>query len=68
MDEVQVFHHRIIQNTYQLIDLAAGGSLGNKTLKAAKQMIEEIAINNYQWNSRWESVTKAARILEISEV
>lgn len=35
------------QNTRQLINLVADGILYSKTLEAAKQLIEEIAMNNY---------------------
>lgn len=42
--------------------------LGSKTLVAAKQLIDEIAGNNYQWNSRGKLVIKPARMIEVSEV
>lgn len=42
--------------------------LGSKTLVAAKQLIDEIARNNYQWNSRGKLVIKPARMIEVSEV
>ena len=34
-----------------MIDAAAGGSLNNKTPEAAHELIEEMAMNNYQWQS-----------------
>lgn len=45
--EVQIFHQRLNHDTHQLVDLTTRGSFGSKTLEVAKQLTEDIAINNY---------------------
>lgn len=65
--EVETFHQCINQNTRQLIDSGVGGLLASKTTETTKKLIEEIAMNNYQWSSGGKSVTKATKVLDVSE-
>lgn len=51
-----------------MIDSAVGGSLDSKTMEVAKKLIKNIAIRNYQWNSRGKQTSKIAGVLEVSKV
>src|SRR5262249_52228100 len=55
--QVQTFYNGLIHGHKAMIDAAAGGILNNKTLKAAYELIDEMATNNYQWHVE-RTVTK----------
>jgi len=50
----------------QLLDAVAGGTLGSKTPSEARHLIEEMAMNSYQWNTRDRN--KVAGIHEVDAV
>ncbi|KAA3460523.1 retrotransposon gag protein [Gossypium australe] len=52
----------------QLIDSAAGGTLNNKTPEAAYEFVEEMSLNNYQWQVTRTRPAKAARVYNINTV
>lgn len=68
MDGATDLFQGLNQNTQQLIHSVAGWLLGSKTLEVVKKLIGEIAINNCWRNSSGKLITKAAKILEVSEV
>ena len=41
----------VTQLVHSMIDAAAGGMLMSKTEKKAYNLIEEMALNNYQWSN-----------------
>ena len=45
---VQTFYNGLNPSTRQLLDAAAGGTLGSKTPDEARQLIDEIELNSYQ--------------------
>ena len=45
--KIQIYYQGLNQSTHQLIDSIVRGSLRSKNPGAVKQLIEEIAINNY---------------------
>ncbi|KAK5772885.1 hypothetical protein PVK06_049187 [Gossypium arboreum] len=47
--QVQTFYNGVNPLTRQMIDAAAGGTINNKTPKDAYEFIEEMSLNNYQW-------------------
>jgi len=49
---VQTFYNGVTQSLRSTIDVAAGGTLMNKTKDAAYNLIEEMALNNFQWSSK----------------
>jgi len=48
---VQTFYNRVTQPVRSMIDAAAGGTLMSKTEEEAYNLIEEMALNNYQWSN-----------------
>ncbi|KAG8481482.1 hypothetical protein CXB51_026348 [Gossypium anomalum] len=47
--QVQMFYNGVNPSTRQIIDAAAGGTINNKTPEEAYEFIEEMSLNNYQW-------------------
>ena len=48
-----------------MVDAAASGALMSKTHKAAYELLEELASNNYQWPIERAMPRKTARVLEL---
>src|SRR3954466_8608868 len=48
--QVQTFYNGSLPNTQETIDAASGGSLNNKTLEEAEELIEPLASNYYAKN------------------
>ena len=48
---VQTFYNGVTQPVRSMIDAAAGGTLMSKTEEEAYNLIEEMALNNFQWSS-----------------
>ena len=51
-----------------MIDAAAGGTLNNKVPEAAQELIEEMAMNNYQWHSERGRHPKQAGLYNVDAV
>ena len=66
--QVQTFYNGLNLATRQMIDAAAGGTLNNKTPEAAQELIEDMAMNNYQWHSNRAKPSKPAGIYEVDAV
>src|SRR5262249_36764293 len=47
--QVQTFYNGLINENKAMIDTAAGGSLNSKTPEAVYELIDEMAMNSYQW-------------------
>ena len=48
---IQAFYNGVTQSVRSTIDAAAGGTLMNKTEDEAYNLIEEMALNNFQWSN-----------------
>ena len=48
---VQTFYNRVIQSVRSLINAAVGGILMSKTEEETYNLIEKMALHNYQWSS-----------------
>jgi len=48
---VQTFYNGVTQLVHSMIDAATGVTLMSKTEEEAYNLIEEMALNNYQWSS-----------------
>ncbi|KAA3483462.1 Transposon Ty3-I Gag-Pol polyprotein [Gossypium australe] len=66
--QVQTFYNGLNPSTRQLIDAATGGILNNKTPEAAYEFIEEMSLNNYQWQVMRMKPTKAAGVFNLDAV
>ncbi|KAG8491750.1 hypothetical protein CXB51_015084 [Gossypium anomalum] len=51
-----------------MVDAAAGGTINNKTPEEAYEFIEEMSLNNYQWQVMRTKPTKAANVFNIDSV
>jgi len=51
-----------------IIDAAAGGALMGKESDEAYELLEEMALNDYQWQSDRTMPRKAARVHEIDAI
>ncbi|KAK8935660.1 hypothetical protein KSP39_PZI013348 [Platanthera zijinensis] len=66
--QIQTFYNGLNPATRQMIDAASGGTLNNKTPEAAQQLIEEMAMNSYQWTTVRPKPTKPAGMYEVDAV
>ncbi|XP_027348306.1 uncharacterized protein LOC113859825 [Abrus precatorius] len=66
--QVQIFYNGLNPATRQMIDAAIGGTLNSKTPRAAQELFEEMAMNNYQWSSTGSKPTKSAGIYSLDTV
>ncbi|KAG8488363.1 hypothetical protein CXB51_016383 [Gossypium anomalum] len=66
--QVQTFYNGVNPSTRQHMDAAAGGTLNNKTLEEAYEFIEEMSLNNYQWQVMRTKPTKAAGVFNLDAV
>ncbi|KAG8492789.1 hypothetical protein CXB51_010262 [Gossypium anomalum] len=66
--QVQTFYNGVNPSTRQMIDAAAGGTINNKTPKAAYEFIEEMSVNNYQWQVMRTKPTKEAGVYNVDSV
>ena len=48
---VRIFYNGVTQPVRSMIDAAAGGILTSKMEEGAFNLIEEMALNNYQWSN-----------------
>ena len=49
--EIQFFYNRLQLTTKMMVDAAAGGVLMRKNRDEAYELLEEIASNDYQWQT-----------------
>ncbi|KAG8502971.1 hypothetical protein CXB51_000796 [Gossypium anomalum] len=66
--QVQTFYNGVNPLTRQIIDTAAGGTLNNKTPEEAYEFIEEMPLNNYQWQVMRTKPTKEADVYNVDSV
>ncbi|KAG8496918.1 hypothetical protein CXB51_008149 [Gossypium anomalum] len=66
--QVQTFYNGVNPSTRQMIDAAVGGTINNKTPKEAYEFIEEMSLNNYQWQVMRTKPTKTAGVYNIDSV
>ncbi|KAG8483835.1 hypothetical protein CXB51_023321 [Gossypium anomalum] len=66
--QVQTFYNGVNPSTRQIIDAAAGGTINNKTPEEAYEFIEEMSLNNYQWQVMRTKPTKTAGVYNIDSV
>src|SRR4051812_45833663 len=63
--QVQTFYNGSLPNTQEMIDAASGGSLNNKTLEEAEELIETLASNHYAKNR--DRSRKQAGVYEVDQ-
>ncbi|KAG8474591.1 hypothetical protein CXB51_031240 [Gossypium anomalum] len=66
--QVQTFYNGLNPSTRQLIDAAIGGTLNNKTHEKAYDFIEEMSLNNYQWQVMRTKPSKVASVFNLDTV
>ncbi|KAG8493072.1 hypothetical protein CXB51_010380 [Gossypium anomalum] len=66
--QVQTFHNSLNPSTRQMVDVAAGGTINNKTPEVAYKFIEEMSLNNYQWQVMRTKPTKIVGIYNVDVV
>ena len=62
--QVQTFYNGLNPQTRTVIDAAAGGALMGKSASEAFNLLEVMALNNYQWPNE-RATKKAARLYKI---
>ncbi|KAG8501006.1 hypothetical protein CXB51_003044 [Gossypium anomalum] len=62
--QVQTFHNGLNPSTRLMIDVAAGGTINNKTPEEAYEFIEEMSLNNYQWQVMRTKPTKVHPVMQ----
>ncbi|KAG8486098.1 hypothetical protein CXB51_019412 [Gossypium anomalum] len=66
--QVQTFYNGVNPSTRQMIDAAVGGTINNKTPEEASEYIEEMSLNNYQWQVIRTKPTKIAGVYNVNSV
>ncbi|KAK5812877.1 hypothetical protein PVK06_028321 [Gossypium arboreum] len=66
--QIQIFHNGLNPSTRQMVDAAAGGTINNKTSKDAYEFIEEMSLNNYQWQVMRTKPTKIVDVYNVELV
>ncbi|KAG8499370.1 hypothetical protein CXB51_005835 [Gossypium anomalum] len=66
--QVQTFHNGLNPSTRQMIDAVAGGTLNNKTPEEAYEFIEEMSLNNYQWQVMRTKPSKSVGVFNLDAV
>ncbi|KAK5776564.1 hypothetical protein PVK06_044524 [Gossypium arboreum] len=66
--QVQTFYSGVNPSTRQMIDPTAGGTINNKTPEDAYEFIEEMSLNNYQWQVMRTKPTKTVGVYNIDSV
>ncbi|KAG8483102.1 hypothetical protein CXB51_022038 [Gossypium anomalum] len=61
-------YNSVNPSTRQMIDAAADGTIDNKTPKVAYKFIEEMSLNNYQWQVMRTKPTKTAGVYNVDAV
>ena len=60
-----MFYNGLNGQTRTIVDAAFGGTLMSKTAKDATSLLEEMALNNYQWPTKRTMTKKVAGIHEL---
>ena len=63
-----MFHNGLNPSTRQMIDATGGGTINNKIAEDAYEFIEEMSLNNYQWQVMRIKPTKAASVFNLDAV
>ncbi|KAG8485620.1 hypothetical protein CXB51_018935 [Gossypium anomalum] len=66
--QVQTFYNGVNPLTRQMIDAVAGGTINNKTPEKDFEFIEEMPLNNYQWQVMRTKPTKTACVYNVDSV
>src|SRR5262249_49639079 len=66
--QVQTFYNGLIHGHKAMIDAVVGGTLNNKTPKAAYELIDEMATNSYQWQIDRAATKKPAGVHNVDVV
>ncbi|KAG8475171.1 hypothetical protein CXB51_031769 [Gossypium anomalum] len=66
--QVQTFYNGLNPSTRQMIDAATGGTINNKTPEEASEFIEEMSLNNYQWQVMRTKPTKTTGVYNVDSV
>ncbi|KAK0595310.1 hypothetical protein LWI29_005505 [Acer saccharum] len=62
---LQAFYQGLTVSTRNLVDAAAGGSSMSKSMDAASDLLEDMALNNSQWGSQRQVPKKTSGVLEV---
>ena len=63
---IQTFYNGVIQPLRSTIDAVAAGTLMNKTEDEAYNLIEEMALNNFQWSTERDQPKRVGDKLEVN--
>ncbi|KAK5802490.1 hypothetical protein PVK06_030084 [Gossypium arboreum] len=66
--QVQTFRNGLNPSTRQMVDAVVGRTINNNTPKEAYEFIEEMSLNNYQWQVMRTMPTKIAGVYNIDSV
>ncbi|XP_062104565.1 uncharacterized protein LOC133815778 [Humulus lupulus] len=64
---VHTFYNVLRGNTRTIIDAAVGGAFMSKSANKAYELLDEMAMNNYNWPAEREN-KKVARVLEVDHI
>ncbi|XP_062078458.1 uncharacterized protein LOC133782950 [Humulus lupulus] len=65
---VHIFYNGLCGITRTIIDAAFGGAFMSKSANEAYDLLEEMAMNNYQWPSERETTKKVAGVHELDAI
>ena len=59
------FYNGLTETTRTLLDTSVGGALMSKSANEAYQLLEDMALNNFQWPSERETPKKLGGVHEL---
>ena len=65
---VHNFYNGLNGTTRTIIDVAAGGAFMSKSANEAYELLEEMAMNNYQWPTERGQPKKVAGMMELDAI
>ena len=63
---VHTFNNGVNLSTGQLLDVSTGGVLGKKVLETTHQLIEDMAMNNNQWNTHEKKMVDGIHEVDVA--
>lgn len=61
---VHNFYNGLMGNTHTLVDVASCGAFMRKSVNTAYKLLEEMALNDLQWPSAWNGMSRVAGVSE----
>ncbi|XP_073298497.1 uncharacterized protein [Primulina huaijiensis] len=66
--QIELFYNRLNGQTRKPVDAAAGGTIFAKSPAQAYDLLEQMTINSYQWQSEWSGVKRTTGVYAVDPI